>query len=61
MNVNRAVAPELESELEISAAEAAAIVKYRQAHGNFRDFSDLRKVPGLDIKKIEPIKERIVF
>lgn len=61
VNVNRAAAPDLESQLEITAEEAGAIVKYREAQGKFRDLSDLDKVPGLDIKKLEPIKQRIVF
>jgi competence protein ComEA len=61
VNVNRAGAPDLESQLQISAAEAAAIVKYRDAQGKFKEFSDLAKVPGLDMKKLEPIKQRIVF
>ena len=61
VNVNRAAAPELESQLEITAAEAAAIVKYRESEGKFKDSSDLAKVPGLDVKKLEPIKQRIVF
>ena len=61
VNVNRAAAPDLESQLEITADEAAAIVKYRQAQGRLKDFSDLAKVPGLDTKKLEPIKQRIVF
>jgi len=61
VNVNRAAAPDLESQLQISPAEAAAIVKYREAQGKFKEFSDLAKVPGLDMKKLEPIKQRIVF
>jgi competence protein ComEA len=61
VNINRAAASDLESQLEITAAEAAAIVKYRQAEGNFKDFSSLAKVSGLDMKKLEPIKHRIVF
>lgn len=61
VNVNRAAASDLESQLEITVDEAGAIVKYRQAQGKFKDFSDLAKVPGLDIRKLEPIKQRIVF
>ena len=61
VNVNRATAPDLESQLEITADEAGAIIKYRQAQGKFKDFSDLAKVPGLDAKKLAPIKQRIVF
>lgn len=61
VNVNRAAASDLESQLEITAGEAAAIVKYRQVNGKFQDFSGLAKVPGLDVKKLEPIKQRVVF
>ena len=61
VNVNRATASDLESQLEITADEAGAIIKYRQAQGKFKDFSDLAKVPGLDVKKLEPITQRIVF
>jgi competence protein ComEA len=61
VNVNRASAPDLESQLEITADEAGAIVKFREAQGKLKDFSDLAKVPGLDVKKLEPIKQRIVF
>jgi competence protein ComEA len=61
VNVNRAVASDLESQLEITVDEAGAIVKYRQAQGKFKDFSDLAKVPGLDVKKLEALKQRIVF
>jgi competence protein ComEA len=59
--VNKAPASELESELGLSSTEAAAIVKYRQANGNFKDMADLRKVPDLDMKKLEPIQSRLLF
>ena len=59
--INRAAAPDLESDLDLTAAEAAAIVKYREANGKFKDFSGLRKVPGLDIQKLEPIQQRLLF
>jgi competence protein ComEA len=61
VNVNRATAAELESELGITATEAGAIVKYREDYGKIKDFSDLGKVLGLDMKKLEPLEQRIVF
>ena len=61
VNVNKAAATELETQLEITSQEAEAIVKYRQDKGNFKAIADLRNVPGLDMKKIEPIQQRIVF
>ena len=60
VNVNSAPAKDLES-LDITTAEAAAIVKYRTDKGKIADWADLSKVPGLDIKKIEPIKARVKF
>jgi competence protein ComEA len=61
VNVNKAAAKDLESDLGITTAEATAIVKYRTDKGNFKEWADLAKVQGLDVKKIEPIKTRIVF
>ncbi len=61
VNVNQAAAKELASNLVLTADEAAAIVKYRTDNGNFKDWTDLAKVQGLDITKLEPIKSRITF
>jgi competence ComEA-like helix-hairpin-helix protein len=61
VEVNKAAAKELETELEITPKEAAAIVQYRKDKGNFKDWADLGKVSGLDIKKLEPLKGRISF
>lgn len=61
VNVNQAPAKDLANNLVITADEAAAIVKYRTANGNFKNYADLSKVQGLDIKKLDPIKSRITF
>jgi competence protein ComEA len=61
INVNKATAGEIETQLEITAKEAAAIVKYRGDKGSFKDVDDLKKVPDLDFKKIEAKKDRLVF
>jgi competence protein ComEA len=61
VNVNTAAAKDLETQLDITSAEAAAIVKYRTDKGNFKVFADLSKVPNLDVSKIEPLKKRIKF
>jgi competence protein ComEA len=60
VDVNTADAKALQG-LDITDAEAAAIVKYRTDKGNFKAFADLSSVPGLDVKKIEPLKKRIKF
>jgi competence protein ComEA len=51
----------LASELEITADEADAIVRYRIDKGKLKDWNDLAKVPGVGIKKLEPLKSRIRF
>ena len=35
------------------ASEAAAVIQYREKHGRFKTLDDLKKVPGLDFKKID--------
>ena len=61
VNVNKADTKELQTLLEITSKEADAIVKYRQDQGDFKSFDGLKKVPGLDASKIEPLRQRIVF
>ena len=60
VNVNSAPAKELADNLDITSAEADAIVKARTA-SKIKDWAELSKVQGLDIKKIEPIKSRVKF
>jgi competence protein ComEA len=61
INVNKASAKDLESALELSAKEADAIVHYRVEKGSFKSVEDLEKVPGVDAKKIEAKKDRLIF
>jgi competence protein ComEA len=61
VNVNKAAALELESVLSLSRAEAEAVVQYRTSKGDFKTLDDLKNVPGLDYKKIDAKKSRIVF
>jgi len=61
INVNKASAKELESNLGFSADEAGGIIAYREQHGNFKEWEDLKKVPGLSAEKIEKIKGRLSF
>ncbi|HLJ17069.1 MAG TPA: helix-hairpin-helix domain-containing protein [Bryobacteraceae bacterium] len=61
VNVNKATAVDLESSLLLLRSEATAIIQYRSEKGNFKTIDDLRNVPGLDFKKIEAKKDRIVF
>jgi competence protein ComEA len=61
VNVNQASAEEIAKGLEITPENAAAIVRYRTANGEFKDLDGLKKVPGLDAAVIEDRKGRIAF
>jgi competence protein ComEA len=61
VNANKALAKEIASVLELSDKDAEAIVQYRTEKGDFKTLDDLKKVPGLDVAKIEGIKQRIEF
>ncbi len=61
VNINTATSVDLESSLLLLKSQAAAIIQYRAGNGDFKSLDDLRKVPGLDFKKIEEKKARIIF
>jgi competence ComEA-like helix-hairpin-helix protein len=61
VNVNEAAAGELRSILEITPAQAAAIVASRQVKGALRSVDDLKKILGFDEKKLEEVRNRILF
>ena len=60
-NVNKAAAKELQAALEISPESAAAIVNYRQQNGSFKTLDDLKKVPGVDMAKLDAKRNLIDF
>jgi competence protein ComEA len=52
VSVNIATAKEVQDGLKISEKDANLIVSWRGQHGKFKDFEEVRKVPGLDAAKI---------
>jgi competence ComEA-like helix-hairpin-helix protein len=60
-NVNKATSADLQSQLELTAKDADAIVKYRTDHGDFKDWDSLAKVPGVDSAKLTAKKDSIAF
>jgi|SRR5882724_11316293 len=60
INVNQAKADELVDALDIAKEDATAIVKYREANGDFKTVDAVSKVPGVDTAKIDARKDRIV-
>jgi competence protein ComEA len=61
VNVNKAAAKQLETALGLSAKEAEAMVQYREKNGNFHEWGDLGKVPGVELKKLEGKKAAVEF
>lgn len=60
LNLNTATQIDLESAGGLLRREAAAVIKYREQHGRFKSVDDLKKVPGLDFKKIESRRDAVV-
>lgn len=61
VNVNKAPAIDFESRLGLRRSQAAAIIRYRNEHGDFKNLADLKKVPGIDAALLDAKKDRLVF
>lgn len=61
INVNKATALDLQNSLQLPPTQAAAIVHEREEKGSFKSVDDLKKVPGVDTKKIDASKNRLEF
>lgn len=59
--INRASADELVAVLTITQKDADALVAYRKTAGSFADFEAIKKVPGIDLKKLEDKKDAIAY
>ena len=60
LNLNTASQIDLEAAGGLLRREAAAVIRYREQHGRFKTVDDLKKVPGLDFKKIENRRDAVV-
>jgi competence ComEA-like helix-hairpin-helix protein len=61
INVNKAEAEDLAIVAGLSKKDADAIVRHRDAQGDFPDFDALAKVPEIDIEKLNQAREAITF
>ena len=61
INVNKAAAKELADVLQLTPDEAAAVVRFREANGPFKEWRDLTRVDGVDKAKIEARKDQLTF
>ena len=59
LDLNTAAAIELESVGGLLRKEAAALIAHREKNGPCKKLEDLKKIAGLDYKKIEARKERL--
>ena len=59
LDLNTATAIELESVAGLLRKEAAALIAHREKSGPCKKLEDLKKIAGLDYKKIEARKERL--
>ena len=57
LNLNTATSIELESVAGLLRKEAAALITHREKNGPCKKLEDLKKIAGLDYKKIEARKE----
>jgi competence ComEA-like helix-hairpin-helix protein len=61
VNMNKAPAAEIATRLDLTTAEAEAIVHYRETHGDFKEWRDMLIIYGVDGKKIQARQERMAF
>ena len=59
--INTAPFGELKAVLKLTNPETDAILAYREKNGRFQQWSDVLKVPGVDPRKIEAVKDMMAF
>jgi competence protein ComEA len=59
--INNATADDVTAVLGLSKKDAEAIVAYRKANGSFADFDAIKKVPDIDLKKLDEQKDAVAF
>ena len=61
INVNTTSAKDLESSLGLSSREAQAVVDYRRKNGNYKNFEELMRTPGVSVEKLQARRNLIAF
>jgi competence protein ComEA len=61
VNMNKASASEIESQLGFSTKQAEDIVAYREKAGSFKTPEDLKRVPQMDAKEVDARRNRMTF
>jgi competence ComEA-like helix-hairpin-helix protein len=61
VNVNTASVADLQKALGLSENEAQALTSHRARNGNYKNFEELAKTPGLDAEKLRQKRSLIAF
>jgi competence protein ComEA len=61
LTTNFGPAMNLENWLSVPQKSAEAIVAYRQQNGDFKSLDDVEKVPNVDTKFLDSIKDSLVY
>ena len=61
IKINQATSAELVTAIGLTPGEGDAIVAFRKKNGDFKTLEDLKKVPGVDTKKLDAKKDRLAF
>ena len=61
ININTATAEQLAMLPGVSMRKARGLIDYRTKNGNFKNIEDLRKAPGIKQKKIDKVKDYLIF
>jgi competence protein ComEA len=61
VNMNQDTAEDIALVSGLSKKDADAVVAYRKANGNFKNYDALTKVPGIDVKALDEHKAGISF
>lgn len=59
--INKATAGNLHAWLNIPVDQAQAIVDYRAKNGDFKSLDDVKKVPDVDAKLLDSIKDKLTY
>jgi competence protein ComEA len=59
--INTAALDEITTSLGLTDKDASAIVAYRKANGDFKDFDAVKRVPDIDVKTLEGHKDAVAF
>jgi competence protein ComEA len=61
VNMNKATASEIESQLGFTTKQAEDIVAYREKNGDFKNLDDLKKVPQIEARDVDTRRNNMTF